>query len=143
MKKKQVLFLVLIVTLVAIINLSTVGASDSIFMSSKEKGVVQKSRGESFKVEVAFQNTGKDEGTWSVNVVFEGESWSWEGTPKTLTLKKDATKTLSWKGGVPPNAAVGSVARLVVYYDDSFQALDWWISIVTTSELAIKSSNVS
>jgi hypothetical protein len=111
--------------------------------SSQEKGVVEKARGDSFTASVVFQNTGRAEGSWSVNVAFEGETWSWQGTPKNLTLGADGKKTLVWNGLVPTNASVNSIARLVVYYGDSFTALDWWIRVVPDAELTIKSSNVS
>jgi hypothetical protein len=143
MKKKQVLLFASIVTLIVIVNFSMAGANNSIVVSSQNNGVVEKSRGDDFTVTVTFQNTGKDEGTWSVNVVFEGESWSWEGTPKTLTLDEGEKKTLTWNGAVPSNAAINSVARLVVYYDDSFKALDWWIQVVAGGKLSIQSSHVS
>ena len=51
-------------------------------------------------------------------------------------------RTLTWGGTVQANASVGSVARLVVYYNDSFQALDWWIHVVPGAELSITSSTV-
>jgi hypothetical protein len=144
MKKKQVLFLVSVVMLVAVvINFSMAGANDSVAFSSQENGVVEKARGDAFTVTITFENTGKDQGNWAVNVVFEGASWSWKGTPKTLTLDGNEKKTLVWNGAVPANAAINSVARLVVYYDDSFKALDWWIRVVPASELTIKTSSVS
>jgi hypothetical protein len=143
MKKKQVMFFASIVTLIVIVNFSMAGANNSLIVSSQNDGVVEKSRGDDFTVTITFQNTGKTEDSWSVNVVFEGESWSWEGTPKTLTLDENAKKTLTWNGAVPSNAAINSVARLVVYYDDSFKALDWWIQVVAGGKLSIQSSHVS
>src|SRR4030067_63466 len=87
MKKKQILFFVSVVMLVAVIvNFSMAGADDSVVVSSQEKGVVEKARGDTFTVTITFENTGRDSGSWTVNVVFEGGSWSWKGTPKTLTL---------------------------------------------------------
>jgi hypothetical protein len=47
-----------------------------------------------------------------------------------------------WSGVVPINATLGSVARLVVYYEDSYKALDWWIRVVPGAELTIQSSAV-
>jgi hypothetical protein len=44
---------------------------------------------------------------------------------------------LTWEGTVPANASVGSVARRVVYYNDSFQALDWWIHVAPGAGLSI------
>jgi hypothetical protein len=145
MRKKQVLFFASIMMLVAVVvvNFSLAGANDSVAFSSQDNGVVEKARGDAFTVTITFQNTGRAEGNWSVNVVFEGDSWSWVGAAKNLTLSADAKKTLTWNGAVPANATIGSVARLVVYYDDSFKALDWWIRIVPAAELTIKTSTVT
>ena len=140
MAKKHALLFLSIALLVIIISFSVTSANDSLLVSSSEKGAVDKTRGESFKVEVTFKNTGQTEGNWSVNVVFEGDFWIWKGTPRTLTLDDGDTKVLSWTGNVPANAKVNSVARLVVYYDDSFKALDWWIHVVSGGELTVKSS---
>ena len=144
MKKKQGLFFVSVVVLVAVVvNFSLASANDSVVFSSHETGVVQKGRGDAFTITITFENTGKDDGSWAVNVVFEGGSWSWKGTSKTLTLDENEKKTLVWNGAVPANAAINSVARLVVYYDDGFKALDWWIRVVPASELNIKTSSVT
>src|SRR3990172_2457275 len=144
MKKKQVLLFVSIAMLIAVVvNFSMAGANDSIAVSSQDSGVVQKGRGDAFTVTITFENTGRDQGSWTVNVVLEGASWSWKGTAKTLTLDGNEKKVLVWTGVVPANAAINSVARLVVYYDDSFKALDWWIRVVPASELNIKTSSVT
>jgi hypothetical protein len=144
MKKKLVLFFVSIIMIVAvIINFSMAGAEDSVVFSSQEKGVVKKAPSGAFTVTITFQNTGNGEGNWSVNAVFEGDSWSWKGTAKTLTLDANAKKTLTWNGVVPANATANSLARLVVYYDDSFKALNWWIQVAPAAELIIKSSCVT
>ncbi|NWG11588.1 hypothetical protein HXY33_07605 [Candidatus Bathyarchaeota archaeon] len=107
-----------------------------------EGGVVDKMPCESFKVKIIFKNTGKTEGKWSVNIAFEGEAWIWSGTPQTLTLKPSKAKTLTWNGTVPCDAQVDSVARLIVYYNDSFNAIDWWIHVTSGAELTITSSTV-
>ena len=91
-------------------------------------------------MKITFKNTGKTEGTWSVNITFEDEKWTWNGTPQSLTLKSGKTKTLTWNGSVPIDAPIDSVARLIVYYDNSFVPLDWWIHVVPSAELAITSS---
>lgn len=105
-------------------------------------GVVDKTPCEVFTVQITFKNTGKCEGAWSVNIAFEGEKWVWSGTPQILTLKPCKTKTLTWNGSVPCDAPVDSVARLIVYYNDSFVPLDWWIHVISGAELAITSSIV-
>src|SRR4030067_1228682 len=95
MKKKQILFFVSVAMLVAVVvNFSLAGANDSITVSSQDTGVVQKGRGDAFTVTITFENTGRDEGSWTVNVVFEGSSWSWKGTSKSLTLSGNEKKTL-------------------------------------------------
>ena len=142
MKKKYV-FLFLAIALVAVIvNLSLTRATDSIEFSTHNNGVITKANGEDFTVKVTFKNTGKTQGSWSVNVVFEGDAWIWKGTTQNLALNAGSTKTLTWDGMVPDNATINSVARLVVYYDDSYKALDWWIQVVPGAELSIQSSYV-
>ena len=144
MAKKYGLFLLVVALLIVVVqNLSTADANGSVDISPNETGVVAKTRGEDFTVSITFQNTGKDEDIWTVNVVFEGATWSWKGNQKTLVLKENQKETLVWKGSIPANAEINSVARLVVYYGDSFKALDWWIRVVAGSELTIKNSSVS
>ena len=144
MARKHALLLLPVALLIgAILTLSVAVANDSVAFSSQDKGVVDKTPDASFTATITFQNTGLSEGTWSVNVAFEGDSWSWHGAPKSLTLSKNEKKTLVWNGLVPSNAAINSVARLIVYYDDSYTALDWWIHVVPASELTIKDSSVS
>ncbi len=104
--------------------------------------VVQKAPNETFTVMLSFKNTGGLEETWSVNVAFEGEAWIWSGTPENLTLKPCHTKTLIWNGRVPEDAPSDSTSRLIVYYDNSFEGLDWWIHVVEGAELEITSSIV-
>ncbi len=146
MARKQAVVPVLaavVLLVIVMLNFSSAGAAELAVSSSPEKGVVEKTQGDAFTVSIVFQNTGKSEGSWSVNVVFEGDAWSWVGTSKSLTLAKNDQETLVWNGVVPANATVNSVARLVVYYGDSFKALDWWIHVVPGAELTIKSSSVS
>ncbi len=107
-----------------------------------EGDVVDKAPCKAFMVKIAFKNTGTAEGTWVINIAFEGTAWAWSGTQQTLTLKPSKTKTLSWNGSVPCNAPVDSVARLIVYYNDSYTALNWWIHVVSGAELSITSSTV-
>ena len=79
MKKKQVLLFVSVAILVAVVvNFSMAGANDSIAVSSQDTGVVQKGRGDALTVTIAFENSGRDQGSWTVNVVFEGSSWFWK-----------------------------------------------------------------
>jgi len=145
MAKKYALLLVslVLIVVVVVVNLSVIGEATSVSVSSQEKGVVDKAQGGAFTVKIVFKNTGKVEGTWSVNVVFEGESWMWKGEAQNVTLKSEAVQTLTWNGNVPANATINSVSRLVVYYGDNFKALDWWIHVVPGAELSILSSNVS
>ena len=142
MNKKYALFALSTILLIVIINFSVTNASESVVVTSHENGVVDKGVCAAFKVEVSFKNTGKTQGNWSVSIVFEGTSWIWKGTAQSLTLNAGATKKLEWNGVVPANAPINSIARLVVYYGDSFKALDWWIHVVPDAELAVTSSSV-
>jgi len=143
MAKKYALLLLVAVLVVVIINFSVSDTGDSlVFAHNQNCSTVDKAAGDAFTVKITFKNTGKTEGTWSINIAFEDDSWSMVGTPQNLTLKPGRTETLTWNGVVPANATVGSVARLVVYYDDGFKALNWWIHVVPGAELSIKSSIV-
>jgi len=143
MAKKYVLLFLVAVLVVVALSFS-VGDTDSslVFAHNQKDCVVDKAVGDDFAVQITFQNVGKTEGTWSINIAFEDEVWYQVGTPQNLTLGPGQTKTLTWNGVVPANATVGSMARLVVYYDDGFEALNWWIHVVLGAELTIKSSRV-
>jgi hypothetical protein len=141
-KRYAVLFLVAVLVVVAV-NFSVTDASSSLtFATNHNESVVEKAAGDAFTVKITFKNTGKTVGSWSINIAFEDKSWVQVGAPQNLTLEAGETETLTWNGVVPANATVGSVARLVVYYDDSFKALNWWIHVVPGAELTIKSSSV-
>ena len=141
-KKYALLFLVALLLVVAV-NFSVSNTGNSlVFAHNQQDGVVDKAAGDDFTVKITFKNTGSTEGNWSVNITFEDEVWSQVGTPQNLTLKSGETETLTWTGVVPANATVDSVARLVVYYNDSFKALNWWIHVVPGAELSIRSSSV-
>jgi len=134
---------VLVVLVVVAVNFSvTETGSPLVFAYNQQDGIVDKAAGDAFTVKITFKNTGKTEGNWSINIAFEDESWSQVGTPQNLVLQPGKTETLTWDGTVPANATVNSMARLVVYYDDSFKALNWWIRVVPGAELCIKSSTV-
>ena len=143
-KKYALLFLVaLLIVFVFNFSLSDTGTS-LVFAHDQQNGdgVVNKAAGDEFTVKITFKNTGETNGNWSVNIAFEDSSWSQVGTPQNLVLKLGSTETLMWNGVVPANATVNSMARLVVYYDDSFKPLNWWIRVVPNAELTIKSSIV-
>jgi len=143
MKKGSALLSIALAATIVILGFSSVGLDNqSLTCLACSGGVVDKTPGEDFAVEIKFKNTGKAEGTWPVSIAFEGEAWTWSGTPKTLTLKPCHKKTLTWTGDVPEDAPIDSVARLVVYYDDSFEPLSWWIHVIDGAELAITSSTV-
>ena len=143
MAKKYALLSLTAVLAVVIISFSLSGTGNSlVFALNQNCTTVDKAAGDAFTVKITFTNTGKTEGTWSVNIAFEDSVWSQVGTAQNLTLTPGQTETLTWNGIVPANATVGSVARLVVYYDDSFQALNSWIHVVPGAELTIKSSLV-
>ncbi|MEM3726009.1 MAG: hypothetical protein QXK98_03995 [Candidatus Bathyarchaeia archaeon] len=143
--RKFVSFASMMVVLIVMVSFGAFGSNGqqpTCLACSGSGGVVDKAPCEAFVVKVSFKNTGRNDGTWSVNIAFEGELWTWSGTPQNLTLKPNQWKTLTWKGTVPCNAPIGSVARLIVYYNDSFTALDWWIHVVPNAELTITSSKV-
>jgi hypothetical protein len=142
--KKYALASVAIMVLVIVAGFSIVGSGNEGLncFACDGGGVVDKTPCEAFMVKVGFKNTGKTEGTWSVNIAFEGEKWTWSGAAQNLTLKPNKSKTLAWNGEVPCDAPVDSVARLIVYYNDSFVALDWWIHVISDAKLTITSSNV-
>ncbi|UCF45045.1 MAG: hypothetical protein JSW44_04680 [Candidatus Bathyarchaeota archaeon] len=143
MAKKYALLFIIAVLVFVVVNLSVTDISNSLtFANNQEDGVVDKAPGEVFTVKISFENTGESDGTWSVNIAFEDDSWSQVGTAQNLALKSGKKGTLTWDGTVPANATINSMARLVVYYDDSFKALDWWIRVVPGAELCIKSSAV-
>ncbi len=143
MAKKYALLFIIAVLVFAAINLSVNDISNTLtFANIQADGVVDKIPGEAFTVRITFKNIGKTAGSWSVNIAFEDNSWSQTGAPQNLVLQPGETATLTWNGTVPANAPVNSIARLVVYYDDSFKALNWWIRVVPGAELYIKSSSV-
>jgi len=143
MAKKYAVLVLVAVLVVVVVNFSVADTGNSlVFAHNQQDCIVDKVAGDAFTVKITFKNTGKTEGNWSVNIAFEDEVWSQVGTPQNLKLNPGETETLTWNGVVPANATVGSVARLVVYYDDSFKALNWWIHVVLGAELTIKSSSV-
>jgi len=140
--RRLALFSLTTAIVIFIANLSNVGLSNQLLACLPSSGVVDKTAGETFTIEIGFKNTGSTEGSWSVNVAFEGDNWNWGGTSQNLTLKPDKARTLTWNGSVPANAVTDSVARLIVYYDDYSMALNWWIHVVPATELTITSSTV-
>lgn len=128
---------------VATVYLPTPTEACPLDMAPTCRGIVDKQTGESFTAKISFKNKGSTEGTWEIAVTFEGDEWSWIGEAKPLTLEASETQTLEWEGAVPDDAQVDSVARLVVYYDDNFNSLNWWIRVVSGAELGIVHSEVS
>jgi hypothetical protein len=141
---KRTLFVSLIIVLLAFtITISVSGSDDpSLLCTPPSGGVVDKAAGDSFMVSIAFKNTGKTVGKWSVNVAFEGANWAWAGLSQNLTLGPDEMRLLTWNGAVPSLASVSSIARLVVYHNDSFVALNWWINVTPGAQLSIIASTV-
>jgi hypothetical protein len=117
--------------------------ADSLGMEARCGGTIDKRPSEPFQVEITFRNKGTTEGSWQVVVAFESDGWNWAGQQKELTLEPCEKETLTWEGTVPEEATVGSTARLIVYYNNDFVALNWWIHIVSGAELAIVGSKVS
>ena len=142
MKKKLSLIVFSAVLLIIMFNFSFTNATDPLEFSEKRSEVVEKVQGEVFTVEIGFKNTGKNEGRWNISIVFEGEHWFQIGNSQYLELEPSEEKIMSWTGIVPTDAPLDSVARLVVYFEDSFKPLNWWIYVVPGAELTIKSSCV-
>jgi len=142
LKKIALLFSVAVLVLV-IFDSSLNDANYSlVFACDHDDGVVDKIPGDAFTVKISFGNIGETEGEWSVNIAFEGNYWCHVGTSQNLTLQPEETEMLIWNGVVPVNATLDSIARLVVYYNDSFKVLDWWIHVISAPELIIESSVV-
>jgi len=142
MKKKLFVVMLSVLLLLVLLNLSFTSANDDLEVKEKTRNVVEKTQGEAFTVDIEFKNIGKNDGAWNINIVFEGDFWSQEGMVQNIELEPDEEKKLSWIGNVPTDAPINTLARLVVYYEDSFIALNWWIIIVPSAELAITSSCV-
>ena len=142
MKKKLSLIVFSAVLLIIMFNFSFTNATDPLEFSEKRSEIVEKVQGEIFTVEIGFKNTGKKEGRWNISIVFEGEHWFQIGNSQYLELEPSEEKIVSWTGIVPTDAPIDSVARLVVYFEDSFKPLNWWIYVVPGAELTIKSSCV-
>ena len=136
------LAIAIILVLIVLSTFSEDNSSAASLACSSAKGIVDKAPSDAFTIEITFKNGGRSEGKWSVNTVFEGESWSWKGTSQILILKPSDKKTLIWNGNAPRDAPINSIARLIVYYNDSFVPLDWWIHIVSGPELTITYSTV-
>lgn len=106
-------------------------------------GTVEKKPGDPFTVKISFKNKGTTYGHWRVAITFEGDYWTWKGEERLLVLDPRETETITWEGTVPKDAQLDSVGRLVVYYDDSFELMRWWIQVVSDAELGIIYSRVS
>ena len=138
MIRKTALLSLSIATLVFLVVFFALGSENqSLSCLACDIGVVHKKSGEHFDVEITFKNTGTSKDAWSVNIAFEGEAWIWTGTTQRLVISPLLKKTLRWSGIVPSDATIGSTARLIVYYNDSFVPLDLWIHINSDAELSI------
>lgn len=135
--------IVLVLAALSIVYLFKPAQAATLDYETTCSGTVDKKPSESFTVKITFKNKGSTEGTWNVAVTFEGEDWTWKGEKKQLSLKPDEKETLTWEGEVPEDAVVDSVARLIVYYDDKYVALNWWIHVVSGAEFCIVDSKVS
>ena len=143
MIKKTVFLSLSLVTIVFLAGFFALGSeSQSLSCSACDIGVVDKKPREGFDVEITFKNSGTSKGTWSVNIAFEGDVWIWAGTSQVLVISPSHKKTLMWNGTVPSNAPSDSIARLIVYYNDSVMPLDRWIHIVSGAELSVTESKL-
>ena len=105
--------------LLLIVNLSFTNANDVLEVQENTKKVVEKTPGEEFTVDIEFKNIGKNRGTWSINIEFEGDYWFQDGIPQNIEVDPNEEKKLSWKGSIPNDAPIDTLARLVVYYGDT------------------------
>jgi hypothetical protein len=143
MVRKSLFLLIATLIVIAIANMLWSENANSLVLSySQKESVVNKTPGEDFSVEIKFENIGTNKGQWNTNIAFESEFWFYAGVPQILELESGKSQTLEWEGIVPEDANFDSVARLVVYYNDSFETLEWWIHVVPSAELSIKSSKV-
>lgn len=140
--KKTIVASLLLAFLMIMGSVSVAGSSDQSLLCMTPRGVVDKAPGDVFFVGITFGNIGKTVGKWSVNVDFEGAKWTWTGVAQNLTLEPSGTEVLKWNGSVPSSAPINSTARLIVYYGDSFVALNWWIHVVPAAQLSIVASTV-
>ena len=136
-------FLLLSILLIIATFPTTASAESNLLCTPEGNGVIDKQPGVNFTVKIGFKNIGTTSGNWSVNITFEGDSWNWAGSAQNLVLATGASKTLTWTGNVPNNAQIDSIARLVVYYGDSFMVLNWWIHVASGAEVTITSSSVT
>ena len=144
--KKQVILVValaIILGLVIVIQNFHPTQAVPLEVESRCGGTVEKKPGEPFTVKISFKNKGTTYGHWRVATTFEGNYWTWKGEERLLVLDPGKTETITWEGTVPKTALPDSVGRLVVYYDDSFELMRWWIQVVSDAELGIIYSRVS
>lgn len=146
MKRRQVIAVAIIIITFGLLSGSYYFRpthANPLDIESQYGGIVEKKPGESFTVKISFKNRGTTYGSWKVAVTFEGDYWTWESEGRLLTLHPGETETITWRGNVPVDATLDKVARLVVYYDNSFKLLRWWIHVVSDAELNIVYSRVS
>jgi hypothetical protein len=145
MVKKLALLVPLLVLslLIGVASFSPLSSAQSeLSLQPQVNGVIDKTPSETFSVTIGFGNSGTNTGTWSIVPVFEGNDWTWKGTAQTVTLNSGESQSLTWNGTVPSNAPIDSIARLVLYYGNSFAALDWWIHVKSGAQLSVTSSDV-
>lgn len=143
MKLELMVSTVAIALVLAFFGLIPVGHETSpLSLTSNTKGAVDKAQGQNFTVIITFENTGKTAGSWNISVTFEGDMWIWTASPQSLTLNAGQSRALTWKGTIPDNAPIDTMARLVAYYNDESKALDWWIRIVPDARLTITGTMV-
>ncbi|UCE96197.1 MAG: hypothetical protein JSV51_00890 [Candidatus Bathyarchaeota archaeon] len=147
MKKK--VFVIAIIVLISLGMLASIcllkptQAACPLGMETTCLGTIDKEPDEFFEIKITFRNNGERKGTWEIAVTFEGDDWTWKGEKKLLVLNPGKKKTLRWEGEVPEVAAADSIARLIVYYDNMFVAMNWWIHVTDEAELCIVDSEVS
>jgi len=71
MKKRFALLSLALITIIVTVSFSSMGTDDQSLACLACGGVVDKTACETFTVKITFKNTGKTEGTWSVNIAFK------------------------------------------------------------------------
>ena len=138
-----IIFIMILMSTILITTFFNKTQAAELEVGSKCRETVDKQPGEEFTVVITFKNKGGSKGEWKISSTFEGEDWIWKGDEKELALNPSETETLTWNGVIPEDAAINSVARLILYYNNDVMPLDWWIRVIPKAELGVIYSNVS
>lgn len=66
--------------------------------------IIEKEKGEKFKIYSTFTNVGTDTNTWTLACALGGDKdFTWYSSLQTITLAPNESKQLTWEGLIPPN----------------------------------------